>query len=212
MNNKHHYRHNSSTCFFFNKKIKVGVLGGSFNPPHLGHIHISLIALKKLNLDEIWWLVTPQNRLKKNDIRSTFVERLKKAREFTSYFNKIKVLDVEYKNKLFSSYKTVKFLKSKSQKTKFVWIMGSDNLQNFNKWLRPKLISKIFPVAVIERPSYSYKLLNSIGASVLGKRLKKLRTKSFNYNFSSWVFIKDKLNKNSSTKIRNNPPKLIHEN
>mgnify|MGYP001161483780 CR=1 FL=1 len=90
--------------------------------------------------------------------------------------------------------------------------MGSDNLQNFNKWLRPKLISKIFPVAVIERPSYSYKLLNSIGASVLGKRLKKLRTKSFNYNFSSWVFIKDKLNKNSSTKIRNNPPKLIHEN
>ena len=192
-------------------QIKVGVLGGSFNPPHLGHIHISLIALKKLNLDEIWWLVTPQNRLKKNDIRSTFIERLKKAREFTSYFNKIKVLDVEYKNKLFSSYKTVKFLKSKSQKTKFVWIMGSDNLQNFNKWLRPKLISKIFPVAVIERPSYSYKLLNSIGASVLGKRLKKLRTKSFNYNFSSWVFIKDKLNKNSSTKIRNNPPKLIVE-
>ena len=210
MNNKHHYRHNSSTCFFFNKKIKVGVLGGSFNPPHLGHIHISLIALKKLNLDEIWWLVTPQNRLKKNDIRSTFIERLKKAREFTSYFNKIKVLDVEYKNKLFSSYKTVKFLKSKSQKTKFVWIMGSDNLQNFNKWLRPKLISKIFPVAVIERPSYSYNVINSLGANILGKRLDSINKNFFNPKNRSWIFIRDKLNNISSTKIRNSDTSLLN--
>ena len=212
MNNSHHYRHNTSICFFFNKKIKVGILGGSFDPPHLGHVHISSIALKRLNLDEIWWLVTPQNRLKKNDVRATFSKRLQKARKFTQNINKIRVLDIEYKNKLFSSYKTLKFLKNKSQKTKFLWIMGSDNLENFNQWLKPKLISRIFPVAVIERPSYSYRVLNSIGASVLGKRLKKLRTKSFNYNFSSWVFIKDKLDENSSTKIRNNTPKLIYEN
>ena len=212
MNNSHHYRHNTSICFFFNKKIKVGILGGSFDPPHLGHLHISAIALKRLNLDEIWWLVTPQNRLKKNDVRATFIKRLQKAREFTQNINKIRVLDIEYKNKLFSSYKTLRFLKNKSQKTKFVWIMGSDNLENFHQWLKPKLISRIFPVAVIERPSYSYRVLNSIGASVLGKRLKKLRTKSFNYNFSSWVFIKDKLDENSSTKIRNNTPKLIYEN
>jgi len=187
-------------------------LGGSFDPPHLGHVHISSIALKRLNLDEIWWLVTPQNRLKKNDVRATFSKRLQKAREFTQNLNKIRVLDIEYKNKLFSSYKTLRFLKNKSQKTKFVWIMGSDNLENFHQWLKPKLISRIFPVAVIERPSYSYKVLISIGASVLGKRLKKVRTKSFNYNYSSWVFIKDKLDENSSTKIRNSTPKLIYEN
>ena len=69
MINNHHYRHNTATCFFFNKNIKIGILGGSFDPPHVGHIHISLIALKRLKLDKIWWLVTPQNRLKKNNIK-----------------------------------------------------------------------------------------------------------------------------------------------
>ena len=203
MINNHHYRHNTATCFFFNKNIKIGILGGSFDPPHVGHIHISLIALKRLKLDKIWWLVTPQNRLKKNNIKNTFQNRLQKAREFTKNTKKITVLDVEYKNKLSSSYKTMRFIKNKTQKTKFVWIMGSDNLENFHQWLKPKLISKIFPVAVIERPSYSYRVLNCIGASILGKRLKNLKKDSFYNNGSSWVFVKDKLDITSSTKIRN---------
>ena len=202
-NNKHHFRHNFAKCFYFNRKIKVGILGGSFNPAHHGHIHISSIALKKLKLDEIWWLVSPQNRLKNTDIRSTFETRINFSKQLTCKNKKIKVLDLEKKNKLFSTYKSLKLFKKKSRNTKFVWLMGSDNLLYFHNWLKAEEIAKIFPVAVIERPSYSYKLLNSIGASVLGKRLKKLRTKSFNYNFSSWVFIKDKLNKNSSTKAPN---------
>ena len=212
MINNHHYRHNTATCFFFNKNIKIGILGGSFDPPHVGHIHISLIALKRLKLDKIWWLVTPQNRLKKNNIKNTFQNRLQKAREFTKNTKKITVLDIEYKNKLSSSYKTMRFIKKKTQKTKFVWIMGSDNLENFHQWLKPKSISKIFPIAVIERPSYSYKVLNSIGASILGNRLKNLKKNSFNNNSSSWVFVKDKLDKTSSTKIRENSLKLIYEN
>jgi len=212
MINNHHYRHNTATCFFFNKNIKIGILGGSFDPPHVGHIHISLIALKRLKLDKIWWLVTPQNRLKKNNIKNTFQNRLQKAREFTKNTKKITVLDIEYKNKLSSSYKTMRFIKNKTQKTKFVWIMGSDNLENFHQWLKPKLISKIFPIAVIERPSYSYRVLNSIGASILGKRLKNLNKNSFNNNSSSWVFVKDKLDNTSSTKIRDNSLKLIYEN
>ena len=97
----------------------------------------------------------------------------------------------------------MRFIKKKTQKTKFVWIMGSDNLENFHQWLKPKLISKIFPVAVIERPSYSYRVLNCIGASILGKRLKNLKKDSFYNNSSSWVFVKDKLDITSSTKIRN---------
>ena len=212
MINNHHYRHNTATCFFFNKNIKIGILGGSFDPPHVGHIHISLIALKRLKLDKIWWLVTPQNRLKKNNIKNTFQNRLQKAREFTKNTKKITVLDIEYKNKLSSSYKTMRFIKNKTQKTKFVWIMGSDNLENFHQWLKPKLISKIFPIAVIERPSYSYRVLNSIGASILGKRLKNLNKNSFNNNSSSWVFVRDKLDNTSSTKIRDNSLKLIYEN
>ena len=80
--------------------------------------------------------------------------------------------------------------------------MGSDNLLNFDKWLNAKQISKTFPVAVVERPSYSYKEINCLGANVLGKRLRKIKLSNFNHNISTWTFIRDKLNNISSTKIR----------
>ena len=88
-NNKHHFRHNFAKCFFFNRRVKVGILGGSFDPAHDGHIHISSIALKKLQLDEIWWLVSPQNRLKKKDIIQSFFSRLNYARKLTVNNKKI---------------------------------------------------------------------------------------------------------------------------
>ncbi len=201
-NNNHNFRHNFAKCFFFNRKIKVGILGGSFNPAHHGHIHISCIGLKKLKLDEIWWLVAPQNRLKDNDISKSFSIRLNLARKLNVNNKKIKVLDLEYVNRLFSSYKSLKFLKSKSRHTKFVWLMGSDNLLNFSQWLNAKHISKIFPVAVVERPSYSYKVINSLGAKLLGKRLRKIKLSTCNNNLSKWSFIRDKLNNISSTTIR----------
>ena len=201
-NNKHHFRHNFAKCFFFNRRVKVGILGGSFDPAHDGHIHISSIALKKMQLDEIWWLVSPQNRLKKKDIIQSFFSRLNYARKLTVNNKKIKVLDLEYVNKLFSSYNSIKFLKTKCRDTKFIWLMGSDNLLNFNKWLNAKQISKTFPVAVIERPSYSYKAINCLGAKQLGKRIKKVKLSNFNHKFSAWIFIRDKLSNISSTKIR----------
>ncbi len=201
-NNKHHFRHNFAKCFFFNRRVKVGILGGSFDPAHDGHIHISSIALKKMQLDEIWWLVSPQNRLKKKDIIQSFFSRLNYARKLTVNNKKIKVLDLEYVNKLFSSYNSIKFLKTKSRDTKFIWLMGSDNLINFNKWLNAKQISKTFPVAVIERPGYCYKQINCLGAKQLGKRIKKVKLSNFNHKFSAWIFIRDKLSNISSTKIR----------
>ena len=118
MINNHHYRHNTATCFFFNKNIKIGILGGSFDPPHVGHIHISLIALKRLKLDKIWWLVTPQNRLKKNNIKNTFQNRLQKAREFTKNTKKITVLDIEYKNKLSFVIQNNEIYKKQNSKNK----------------------------------------------------------------------------------------------
>ena len=198
-----HFRHKISKYFFFNKRIKVGILGGSFNPAHEGHIHISIIALRKLRLDEIWWLVSPQNRLKKIDTRSNFERRIDFSRQLTCKNKKIKILDLEKKNKIFSTYKSLKLLKKKSRNTKFVWLMGSDNLIYFQNWLKAKEISKIFPVAVVERPSYSYKAINSLGANILGKRLDSVNKNFFNPKQKSWIFIRDKLNNISSTKIRN---------
>ena len=201
------YKMNLNTSFTGDDNLYVRLSAGEWGSNFTkkpGNYHIEAKNTgNTLKLDKIWWLVTPQNRLKKNNIKNTFQNRLQKAREFTKNTKKITVLDIEYKNKLSSSYKTMRFIKNKTQKTKFVWIMGSDNLENFHQWLKPKLISKIFPVAVIERPSYSYRVLNCIGASILGKRLKNLKKESFYNNSSSWVFVKDKLDNTSSTKIRN---------
>ena len=112
------YRHNFSKYFFFNNRIKVGILGGSFNPSHQGHIHISHIALKQLKLKEIWWLVSPQNRLKDLNIRSTFKKRMEYARQMTLNHKKIKILDLENKNQLFSTYDSLQFIKKRTRNTK----------------------------------------------------------------------------------------------
>ena len=75
------YRHNLPNHFHFNRRIKVGILGGSFNPAHEGHLHVSFIAKKQLNLNEIWWLVTPQNRLKQDKISNTYFPKIKRNKE-----------------------------------------------------------------------------------------------------------------------------------
>ena len=89
--------------------------------------------------------------------------------------------------------------------------MGSDNLLYFHNWLKAKEIAKIFPVAVIERPSYSYKVINSLGANTLGKRLDSFNKNFFTPKNKTWIFIRDKLNNISSTKIRNLDASLLNE-
>ena len=112
---------------------KIGLLGGSFDPPHRGHLFISSEAKKVLQLDEIWWLVTPQNRLKQDKISDTYFQRLRETKKLVSKYTFIKVLDYEYQFGLNYSYKSIFFLKNRSRTTKFVWIMGSDNIKNFPK-------------------------------------------------------------------------------
>ena len=103
------YRHNQPIHFHFNRRIKVGILGGSFNPAHEGHLHVSFIAKKQLNLNEIWWLVTPQNRLKQDKISDTYFQRLKETKKLVSKYTFIKVLDYEYQFDLNNSYKSLFF-------------------------------------------------------------------------------------------------------
>jgi nicotinate-nucleotide adenylyltransferase len=187
------FKNNIASCFSYLRKRKVGILGGSFNPAHAGHVHISEIAKTALGLDEVWWLVAPQNR-----------NRLIQARSLTENFHYIKVFDLEQKNKLFISYQTAFFLTKKSQKAKFIWLMGSDILKNFSKWIKPSLISRKMPVAVIERPGYSYSVMNSKETLSLGKRLKSSKSKTLYLKRKpTWVFIKKKLLAISSTEIRN---------
>ena len=202
-NLKASFKNNIPSCFSYCRKRKIGILGGSFNPAHSGHIHISITAKIKLGLDEIWWLVAPQNRLKSHLDMETFQKRLSYARILTNKLNYIKVLDLEEKNNLHASYKTVKFLSKKSKTAKFIWLMGSDILDNFNKWLYPSLITKKMPVAVIARPGYSSSLVNSNYSLNLGKRIKPSKSRIIFFKKKPiWIFIKQKLLDISSSEIR----------
>ncbi len=196
------HRHNQPSHFHFNRRIKVGILGGSFNPAHDGHLHISKVAKQQLDLDEVWWIVTPQNRLKTEQISNTYTQRLNETKTYISKITFIRVLDYEYKYNLSHSYESLLFLKKRSRITKFIWLMGSDNIISFPKWIKPYDIVKIFPIAVIERPSYSYGKLNSLGAKILGRRLNKKFKYFQNKKISYWYYLKSRLNFSSSSKIR----------
>ena len=197
------FKNNIPKCFSYLRKRKIGILGGSFNPAHAGHIHISHTARISLGVDEVWWLVAPQNRLKSSMEMENFDKRLSYARLFTNELPYIKVLDIEEKNKLYASYMTINFLNSKSQKVKFIWLMGSDILENFNRWLYPTSIAKNMYVAVISRPGFSSSFLNTPQTTKLGKRLKTSKSKSiFLRKKPVWVFIKNKLLSISSSEIR----------
>ena len=202
-NVKVNFKNNTPKCFSYKRKRKVGILGGSFNPAHEGHIHISNIARIALGIDEVWWIVAPQNRLKSSIEMESFDNRLSYARLFTNKVSYIKVLDIEEKNKLYASYMTINFLNTKSQRVKFIWLMGSDILDNFNKWLHPNSIAKNMYVAVISRPNFFSSFLNTKKTTKLGKRLKTSKSKTiFLRKKPVWVFLKNKLLSISSSEIR----------
>ena len=101
---KVNFKNSIPICYSYSRKRKIGILGGSFNPAHVGHIHISNTALTNLGLDEIWWLVAPQNRLKSSLDMENFDKRLSYARLLTKNISYIKVLDLEQKNQLYATY------------------------------------------------------------------------------------------------------------
>ena len=111
---KVNFKNRIPVCYSYSRKRKIGILGGSFNPAHVGHIHISKTSLINLGLDEIWWLVAPQNRLKSSLDMENFDKRLSYARLLTNNISYIKVLDLEKKNQLYATYKTVNFLNQRT--------------------------------------------------------------------------------------------------
>jgi len=115
------------------KNMRIGILGGSFNPPHAGHVHISNMALKSLKLDAVWWLVTPLNPLKSKNELLPIDERIELSRKI-NVNPKIIVTGLEDRFNTSYSYATVKLLKKYFSSTSFAWITGMDNAYNFHQW------------------------------------------------------------------------------
>lgn len=135
--------------------MTIGLLGGTFDPPHAGHLHISQVALKRLGLDRLWWLVTPGNPLKTRGDVASFAKRLVSAEKLARH-PRIEVTGFEAS--LDSAYTAdmLTFLARRFPATRFIWVMGADNLVTFHHWQRWRGILELVPVAVIDRPGYRY--------------------------------------------------------
>ena len=183
--------------------MKIGVLGGSFNPAHEGHIHISNIALKEFKLDEVWWLVSPQNPLKTNFTTTNLKKRINYAKQISNGY-KIRVEDLESKFKTNLTSKTLKIILERYKGTKFIWLMGADNLKEINRWFNWKNIFNTMPIAVFDRGVYSYTIINSIAGKRYFSKLHKRKNSLsiFNKPLPSWKFIHNIKNPTSSTYIR----------
>lgn len=140
-------------------KQRIGLLGGSFNPAHAGHRHISLEALKRLKLDEIWWLVSPQNPLKKADDLADYATRMEAAEAIANHA-RIHVLDIEAQAGLHYTVDTIAYLQQLLPQTHFVWLMGADNLAGFHRWRAWREIAARVPIAVLDRAPYGLKALH----------------------------------------------------
>ena len=130
---------------------RIGLLGGSFNPPHHGHLYASELALRQLKLDFIWWLVSPQNPLKPTRGMARFDARFRAARQF-AHHPRIIVSDAEAQFGTHFTIDTLRLLRRRFPGIHFVWLMGSDNLIQLPRWRRWESIFAAMPLAVIARP------------------------------------------------------------
>ena len=165
-----------SKYIYNNKGLKIGLMGGSFNPPHNGHLKIAKLALKNLNLDEVWWLVSTKNPLKTSKGLMSLSKRVELTKKIANH-PKFKVLNIENNLKTKNSYDLLKKILPRLSNMKLIWIMGSDNLFNFSKWYKAQKLSNVIPVAVFNRSGNSLRSINSKGAYVLGKRINSSRLK-----------------------------------
>jgi len=191
---------------------KIGLLGGSFDPPHKGHLFISLEAKKILNLDEVWWLVTPKNPLKISEPAS-YEERVDNCKNITRNFP-IKIQEIEKKIHSDYSYKTINYILKHYNSIKFFWLMGADNLINFHKWEKWQKIFNNMSIVIFRRHGYNTKALKSITALKFNNsKIKKYNILTDEFDVvPSWLFVENKEIKISSTEIREQRVKLRGKN
>jgi nicotinate-nucleotide adenylyltransferase len=131
--------------------LKIGLFGGSFNPAHSGHLYVSLTALTRLKLDYVWWLVSPGNPLKNGSPMSDFAKRFASA-ESIARDPRLIVSDIERQLGTRYTMDTVTALQQRFPQIQFVWLMGSDNLENFHLWRDWQKLARALPLAVVQRP------------------------------------------------------------
>jgi len=185
------------------KGMQVGLFGGSFNPPHAGHELVAEIALKRLALDQLWWIVTPGNPLKSGNELAPLAERLELS-EQVARNPRIKVTAFEAAHNVRYTADTLALVRARNPGVNFVWVMGADSLRDFHRWQRWRQIALTFPIAVVDRPGSTLSLLSSAMAKTFdyarvdeidAPRLARMKA-------PAWTFIHGPRSRLSSTAIR----------
>lgn len=186
---------------------RIGLLGGSFNPAHAGHRRISLEAIRQLRLDELWWLVSPQNPLKSATDMAPLDVRLAQAKQVARH-PRIRPLAIEAELGTRYTVDTVAKLQRRYPRVRFIWIMGADNLAGFHRWRAWRRLAAQVPIAVFARPHY---IRASLFAPAMGW-LRRFRHRAARAShWTEWetpaiVILTSRLDSTSATAIRARDP------
>jgi nicotinate-nucleotide adenylyltransferase len=185
-----------------NRGRTIGLYGGSFNPAHDGHRYIAAQALKRLNLDEVWFLVSPGNPLKPQAGMAPSDARFESLNQLIKHQPKMTASNLETRLGTLYTVDTVTALRYELPRTKFIWLMGADNLSQFDQWYRWETIAQSLPIAIFDRTGYAVDGF----ASVLARRYAKYRKLPQRFNATqipSWTFMTIPRHDGSATELRN---------
>jgi nicotinate-nucleotide adenylyltransferase len=186
------------------KGMQVGLFGGSFNPPHAGHALVAEIALRRLRLDRLWWIVTPGNPLKNSHELAPLAERIRLS-EAVATDPRIEVTAFEASHHVRYTADTLALVKARNPGVHFVWIMGADSLRDFHRWQSWREIVLTFPIAVIDRPGSTLSFLSSVVAKTFDYARVDERDAPIlaRLHAPAWTFIHGPRSSLSSTALRN---------
>jgi nicotinate-nucleotide adenylyltransferase len=180
----------------------IGLLGGSFDPPHAGHVHITKAALKRFGLDHVWWLVSPGNPLKANG-PAPMAARMQAARAMMQH-PRVAVTDIEATLGTRYTARTIAALQRRYPAVRFVWLMGADNLVQFDRWQDWRWIMETVPIGVIARPGDRISARLSKAARVYDQARVPARASHIlgRLQAPAWSFVNVPMSDQSSSAIR----------
>ncbi len=179
--------------------MRVGLLGGSFNPPHGGHMHIAQNALRRHKLNAVWWMVSPQNPLKSQ--KDNFDNRYAMTRAYVAPHPRMIATDIETKMDIRYSYQTIQKLKKRFPKTQFVWIAGMDNALIFHRWDQWKDLLRSMPFIFFNRPPNMMTINNNVIRMYRGRKNVKWSVHGKTRNISSTALRKNKISQFLKSKL-----------